>query len=399
MTVITEDRFSFEEYTDPEIIEYTHSQNAETWKGPLTVKEYCEREHVLGSSGIARKGESAEIKKQFPRGHELLGLKYFVLKDKSLEETSKTSQIIASCEALCRLGYAIHPESHGKIVPVMTTCIGGVFTPASKRGNGYARIMINRVNGYFDRLAEAPGAPDFVKYNLITLYSEVGEYYAKSGYQSLHVPVHTIIDLDMLLNRYCAQQSKEGGRSLGFDDYEDLVDLQKKQFDSGLMKLHKKFPHKFIFTVAADLDVFKWFQLRDLFVMGKLGRKHDNLKFGFALKDNSHIIWHHNWNDNSLVILKIYMGDDKSSDYCENTLRQLLRHAIDEAKACEFTSLTFWDEEIPIQRFPELYSVLTEMEKGSQLFAENGSLSAVRPPKGFDINSIEWDNNTKFCWF
>ncbi|QLL32072.1 hypothetical protein HG536_0C02410 [Torulaspora globosa] len=398
MTVSSNDKLSFEEVSDPEIIRYTHSKNAATWRGLQTVDQYCERERLLGSSDIAKKGESAEMRKKFP-GHELLGLKYFVLKNTELEATSATSQIVASCEALCRLGYAIHPGSRGKVVPILTACIGGVFTSPEHRGNGYAREMIHSLNRHFDRLSEAPDAPDFVKNTVITLYSEVGEYYAENGYQSLHVPVHVITETDVLLDRYCDTLPKEKGRFLRFDDYPDLVDLQKKQFESRLLKLHEESPEKFIFTVAADIDIYKWFQVRDLFLMDMTKRHQDDLKFGVALEDNSHIIWHHNWNDNSLVIVKIFMDDHQSSTHCEHTLRRLISHAINEIKTCGLQSLVFWDEEIPIKNFPNLYAVLSEMEQACKLYVENGSLSAVRPPKGFTMEKITWDNNTKFCWF
>lgn len=399
MTVATERKLSFEETTDPEVIEYTHTVNAATWKYELTVPDYCERERILGSSGIATKGASKEMKKRFPVGHELFGLKYFVLKDNELDASSKTSQIVVSCEALCRLGYAIHPNSDGQVVPILTVCVGAVFTAPEHRGNGLARVMIHSLNEYYDKLGADPNAPDFVKNTIINLYSEVGEYYAKNGYHSLHVPLHVVTDPGMLLDQYCSKVLKESGRTLGFDDYGDLVDLQKKQFESRLKRLHEEQPQNFIFTVAADFDIYQWFMLRDQFLRDKTQKHREELKFGVALKDNSHIIWHHLWSGKTLVILKVFMDDDQSSEDCENTLRQLISHAIVEMKECGLTSLEFWDEEIPIKKFPDLYSVLSDMKHSSKLFEKNDSLSAMKPPRGYEMDRVTWDNNTKFCWF
>lgn len=399
MTVPVPANLSFEENIDPEVVRYTHLENGKTWKGLQTLEEYSQREKLLGESSIATKGQSSEMKEKFPVGHELFGLKYFVLKDMNLEESSKTSQIVSSCEALCRLGYAIYPESNGKIVPVLTVCIGGVYTPHDHRGKGYARTMIGELNKHFDKLSKAPDAPEFVRYTVLTLYSEVGEYYSKSWYYSLHVPLHIVKDLDEFFDRFWGQEVLEEGRSLGFDDYKDLVALQQKKFDSQLMALHKQYPEKFVFTVASDIDIYKWFEIRDIFLMEKTNRHQNNLKFGFALKDDNHIIWHHHWNADALVIVKVFVKEEMDRQHYSSTLKKLIAQALSEAKKCGLKNLIFWDEEIPIKKLPELYSILTKMEDGSKVFAENGSLSAVRPPNGFSMEDTIWDNNTKFCWF
>lgn len=54
---------------------------------------------------------------------------------------------------------------------------------------------------------------------------------------------------------------------------------------------------------------------------------------------------------------------------------------------------------IPIKKYPQLFQLLTELENESKVFSENGSISAVRPPKGYTAEQVIWDNNTKFCWF
>lgn len=390
---------SFEVNTDPEVIRYTHSENGQNWKSSQTLEEYCDREGLLGNSAIATKDRSVETRERFPVGYEHFGIKYFVLKDKSLEETSKTSQIVSSCETLCRLGYAVHPASDGKIVPVLTACVGGVYTPHKYRGRGYARTMIGELNKYYDTLSSAPGAPDFVKNAVLFLYSEVGEYYYKSGYHSQHVPVHIISDLDEFFERYCGQETMEKGRFLGFDDYADLVALQEKQFESQLLQLHKHNPEKFVFTVAADIGLYQWFQVRDVFLMEKTNRHQTDLKFGFALQDNNHIIWHHHWNENALLVVKVFIDEKMDSQHYSLILRKLFAQAVSEAKKCGLSKLIFWDEEIPLKNLPKLHSVLTDMESGSKVFVENGSLSAVRPPNNFKIEDTIWDNNTKFCWF
>lgn len=81
------------------------------------------------------------------------------------------------------------------------------------------------------------------------------------------------------------------------------------------------------------------------------------------------------------------------------TLCKLITMAVKETKKTGLKSLVFWDQEIEIKQFPELQKELLEKEHESNVYAKNSSLSAFRPPKGFGVDNVIWDNNTKFCWF
>ncbi|CAI4062473.1 hypothetical protein SKDZ_07G3560 [Saccharomyces kudriavzevii ZP591] len=394
-----EDRLVLECYNDPELKRWTHLANAKNWKGLLTVLEYAEREKMLGSSEISQRDKSNETMIRYARSYQWFGQKYFVLKDRSLPDGGRFSQVVSSCETLNRIGYCVHPTSDEKVEPALIVCIGGVFTSENHRGKGYARSMITKLNDFYDNIRDKADDVLELKNLIINLYSEVGEYYSALGYKSMHVPLHRLTKLDELLESYCREGNDEGGKHLGFDDYGDLVELHEVQFKKSLLSLHDKNPEKFIFTVAPDLDIFKWFQYRDIFIMKKSGREtQENLSFGFASSDNSHIIWHHNWNGDSLIIVKIYIPEE-SLQRKELKLKKLLKKAIEETKIHGLRELEFWDEEIPIKQYPRLFQLLTKMESESKVFSENSSISAVRPPKGYTAEEVIWDNNTKFCWF
>ncbi|CAI4062981.1 hypothetical protein N7582_002267 [Saccharomyces uvarum] len=394
-----EDNLVFESYSDPELRKWTHSANARVWKGLLTLEQYVEREQVMASSEISQKDKSDETISKYPKSYQWLGQRYFVLKDTSLPYDGKFSQVVSSCETLNRIGYCIHPRSNGKIEPALIVCIGGVFTIENHRGKGYAKSMITKLNEFYDNIRDKSEGALELKNLLINLYSEVGDYYSPLGYKSMHVPLHRLAKLNELTEYYCQGVSDANGKYLGFDDYEELVELHEEQFNKSLMELHKNNPEKFIFTVAPDSDIFKWFQERDLFIMKGSGREsQENLSFGFALSDNSHIIWHHNWNGNSLIIVKIYIPEE-SLQRKEAKLKQLLSKAIKETQNHGMHEVEFWDSEIPVKQYPQLFQLLTKLEDDSKVFSDNGSLSAVRPPKGYTADEVIWDNNTKFCWF
>lgn len=395
MTILpNSDSLVFRETTDPEVIKYTHFQNGNNWKGELSLEEYVQREAVLGKSEIGQKGKSTETIKRFPEGHEWVGLKYFILENLEVNSEKVTDRIVSSCEILGRLGSCVYPGS--KVEPCLVATIGGVYTSPENRGKGYARQMIEALNDHLDGVRDAPNSPDLIKNMVVILYSEVGEYYSNMGFKSEHVPLHIVTQLDEIEKRYCHQGTIEG-RELGFGGYEELVALQDKAFSRNLEKVRKLNPYKFIFTVSADIDLYKWFAHRDLFIMKKTNRMQKDLKFGFALSDNSHIIWHHNWSGDSLIIVKVFMEEGKPD--AQLTLCKLITMAVKETKKTGLKSLVFWDQEIEIKQFPELQKELLEKEHESNVYAKNSSLSAFRPPKGFGVDNVIWDNNTKFCWF
>lgn len=394
----TPDNLKFEIYDDPETRRYTHLNNGETWKGILSLEDYVEREKVLGESEISQKNTFDETKKLYPNSYQWLGLKYFKLTDETLPATDKFSKIASSCETLNRVGYCVHPGSNGNIEPCLVVCIGGVYTPPKNRGKGYAKAMIEGLNKFYEDLRNQKDAPPMIKNLVINLYSEVDSYYERVGYYSMHVPLHNISKLDDFYSAYCQGRTINDGKYLAFDDYNHLVELQDQQFRNNLTKLQKKCPNDFIFTVKPDLDIFKWFQYRDVFIMKKTGKGTEDPAFGYELSDKSHIIWHHNWNGNCLIITKVYINESDITKR-EQILKKLMAHAIVQAKRKNLSRVQFWDEEIPIKEYVELNKVVNNLEDKSQLYVKNGSISAVKPPPGFTKDSIQWDNNTKFCWF
>ena len=168
-----------------------------------------------------------------------------------------------------------------------------------------------------------------------------------------------------------------------------------------LLDCHRREPQAYVFTVRPDFDKYQWFQHRDVFIMEKLGRSTTgHPSFGYTLQDKSHIIWHHHWSENTLIILKVYIPKEiKDQATREKKLGSLLFQAIKEAQRAKLEALEFWDEEIRPDKLPKLNSVLRSVCDETDLYATNGSLSAVKPPRGIAADSIIWINNAKASWF
>lgn len=389
----------FEAVDDPEVIRFTHLQNGSTWSGEyLSREEYADREHILGQSELGQLHKSGDHIDRFEDNAKHLGIKYFVLKDLTLPETSKTSQIVASCETMNRVGWVMVPGSE-EITPVLTACVGGVFTLKHHRGRGYAKKMIDQLNHMYDSLSESSDDP-FLKYMTIDLYSEVDEYYSRNGFVSYHVPVYEIHQLAALETRYCdalGQANKSPVRTLGYNDYEDLVELQRQQFRKQMVEYNDG--SKFLFTVKPTLETYMWFEDRDIFVSKKF-HEEKPIRFGAALSDGSHIVWHHSWTSHSLYIIKVYIATGETQN-ADNALASLLKEAVKECHLTKLTYLEFWQDEIPPETFPVFYSTLRQVESGHNLSKVNHSLSAIRLSPSCQKYKDEylWLNNTKYCWF
>ena len=209
MTVPENDALKLEMYTDEDIVDYTHRVNAEAWRGLLSPEEYIERERVLASTPLSKKHRDLTVREKFPAGYDWVGLKYFVLKDTRLPNTSKTSQIVSSCETLNSLGYCIYPEGDpredkegkeqgSRIQYCLNVCIGGVFTAKRYRGRGYAGAMIDLLNKFYENIRDTAESSSLLKNLVMTLYSEVRDYYERVGYISLHVPLHYIANPNLI---------------------------------------------------------------------------------------------------------------------------------------------------------------------------------------------------------
>lgn len=389
-------KLAFEVNEDPEIVRFTHLENGLSWKTEfLSLEEYADREDGLGRSKLGQMDKNEEALKEYEHSKHL-GIKYFVLKDLELPATSKTSQIVASCETMNRVGYVMKPGS-SDVIEVLVPCIGAVFCLKHHRGKGYARYMINMLNEHYDAIAMSSEDP-FLRYMFIHLYSEVGEYYSKSGYVSYHVPVNEIFNLEGLKTKYCGNyDGVDFGaiRDLGYDNYKDLVEVEKAQFLKQIQCAHDADGgERYKVSVAPSLENYMWFEDRDIFVSRKFTSSPPT-RFGAALADGSHMIWHHHWTAGSLILVKVQiLGDDKDAK-----LSKLIGEAIEECGRSKLTHIEFWEDELPAFQFTKLHEITAIVETGHHLKKINSSLSAIRLSKHYEDETGLWLNNTKFCWF
>lgn len=386
---------------DQSMIQYCQEKNAEAWGSELyTTEQYILREKHLKDQTISSKPVIDPSLEQYRK---YLGTKNYAFLDLDLPATDKFSQIVASCETLNRVAYIQNPGSLEKI-PSLSACIGGVFTPSKYRGKGYASMMITHLNNHYDDIAKSNGPDDsFLAHTTIFLYSEVGTFYERVEYHSRHIPLHEF-ENDDALTAFIKDQHLAGSEkdvvALNLDHLDKNLEtcLEREISECDALAADKSVRNKYRFSMTPDVDIYRWFKARDTFISEIAFSdmiKENPLIDGFKIKNSdSHVIWHHNWNENKLYIIKLYIEENGTND----DLTTLLIKCLEELKKYNLTKLIIWDDDLKIKNKKEYLDTFASHSK-IHLHAENGSLSAIRASWIDDINDLEWINNSKYLWF
>lgn len=136
----------FAQAVSREDILQTRKNNSEAWLDNYTMEQYLDRDMRLENS------------------HKDNGLQFRTWK---LEDDEGT--IVSACETLQRSAYRKAKGEEGKEVPEFV--VASVFTPSVHRCKGYAGELLTDVTA------------EHKKDGIVTLWSDVGNYYAKFGYK------------------------------------------------------------------------------------------------------------------------------------------------------------------------------------------------------------------------
>jgi hypothetical protein len=362
--------FEFELVNDPEVIRYTHLQNSSQWKSKLSAEQYADREWHIGCESKLGKRREADN----------LGLFHFVLRDKSIQTNDKVGDIVAACETMNRKAWRIDPN--GELKEVIAPCVGGVFTNENYRGRGYAHVMITKLNEFWDARLDNDG--------FIFLYSEVGDYYQRFGYNSDEVKLHEIAKLE---NHEVQEIVSSEYHFLKYEEYTKIVELQYQKVKNHLIAKSKT-QDKTLYSLIPSIDIYSWFHDRDIFIASKLKPDEKIEHFGVSLNDGSYdsIVWLHDWNDGHLTIISV-------SSSSSNSFKKLIDLAIQEAQRYHLHGIHMWHSALGDEQQSAENLKYLETFDGIKTFQENGSRSALRPLDGAESESYSWEYNDKWCWF
>ena len=414
MTFITGEDYKLVNVTEPEDVNFTRLQNSQAWKGQLSSEHYIEREYVLGKSKIA-----------LSDGNRLL---VFMLKDIKNPEDK-----LCSVELLIRQSWKFFWDKEtDKVVKkdILSGCIGGVFTYTDHRGKGLAKIMIDKIVELSKSQYVGPDGFTF-------LYSEVGEYYTRSGFRSFAVPLldfplaQTGDEYDTMV-----KQDEDIVELIKYHDFETLMEAYNKEVESEMIN-KTKMDHKTRVSVNPSLDFIDWFHLRAKFISHKLFncqmdidsslpyeelikkfQKIDPTNFGLKITTRQgrligFISWTYDWNlntttnkyENQITILKLVVMSQFDNLKYSIKLIKLMKAYLEQMNATNdkilgnFVKATVWESEIS----PDVKQFLITEYKGTDGI-ENGSRSAIlinndNEDKLLATGDLVWENNTKLPWF
>lgn len=138
---------------DDEMIE-SSTMNAASWRGPLDIEGYLEREACLRGTDLGRNG----------------GVTYWILVDSATSPSEKgVRRILASCETIRKRALVARP--HTGVQEVVSHGIGSVFCPVAHRGKGYAQRMLTELGKVLDTWQQKEGE----KGVFTALWSDIGK--------------------------------------------------------------------------------------------------------------------------------------------------------------------------------------------------------------------------------
>lgn len=402
------DNYRLVQITDKELVDFTRRQNSQAWKGVLSTQDYILREYVLGKCEMTK------------------DLLVFMLQD-----TTRPNERLCSMELVVR-GSTRYYKNGDKVEqkPIKSGCIGGVYTYPDHRGQGLAKIMI-------DKLVEVAKSEILLDDGYIFLYSEIGEYYSRSGFKSFGVDLLQMPIAFLTPNKHFPViESEEFDHvnvpegvllTVQFDDFGPLLQEFKSLNEQDIIA---KVAHDSKERVSLDISshLIDWFHLRAKFISYKLKEygNHsvapidflngsydeiiDKLRaigpkvFGLKLTNSKglvgYIVWTYDYktiNHGYATIINIHVNRDlievdevlmklKLIEYMKEYVKQL-------QSICHYDKIVVWSCELPGVSLESLGTIL-----------DNPSRSAIQMDNESDqrklLNGeIIWENNNKLPWF
>lgn len=389
-------------------INHTRTKNAQAWKNLLAEQEYVEREFLLSKAKIT----SSKVNR----------LCVFALKKRD------SDTVVSSMEVLIRQAWRFKMEDGSvSMIPVLSGCIGAVYTYPEYRGKGFAALMVSKFMEEMRR-DEYLGTGGFT-----FLYSEIGEYYANHGFKSFGVPIAKIP-----LQPSTQFRLPQGASLVEYHNFEYLFAHYRDHFAAEMSAKVSQDGIERI-TVVPTADFVDWFHLRAKFLSTRIfGSKGTNFDvwndsyehivgqlqdvtpkyFGLRLdcptsgKLIGFIVWTYDYDyskedehfHNHATVLKIHVNTPEfdRDTYTLQLLelaKQYLELPHEEEPLKNFTQLIVWESELSEHVQHELVK-----RHGADLHLDNSSRSAIMYNNDADdeklkLGQMVWENNTKLPWF
>jgi hypothetical protein len=369
--------YRFIELVDIKDIEFCHTNNFVQWGNGLTLDQYLKRE----------KGIFAVLAKYG------MTLTYWALQQK---QTDGSWKIVSACESLCRP--ALYKKKGSPVEETLNHSIGSVFTPTEHRGKGYAKIMMRFLVDKLNHWKCEDLTTEQQSHTLISLWSDVGTYYAQFGYK--------LTDTREILCKLDEQQVLQWPEGVEkITSSEDIAEIAA--FDEALMKEtmdHDSetdgIPRVAIAPRAGGFEHTNWRAKYQAPYMSKVPAKVPTV-FG-AKSGATRMLWTQDFGANTLYVLRV-VGDAskyKSPSDMAADVAKLVQAGLVEASEWKLTNFCLWNQDLPApitrEMVVEQYKKVGGLVK-LELYERGGSLPMYHCEEV--RKDIQWTYDGKYAWF
>lgn len=395
------DNYELVRITDRELIDFTRSQNGVSWRGALTLQQYIIRELVLSKANAAKK------------------IMVFMLQDSNGNKLASIELLVRDATKYVYNGSTVERQ------PVECGVIGGVFTYPEYRGQGLARVMV-------DKLMEGAKTTIIGSSGFTFLYSEIGEYYSRNGFTSVSVP---LCHIPVSSTPTTSIASNDTVTLLGYHEFKPYFELFRQRYEERIIEEVEK-DHKTRISPNITLDYVDWFHLRAKYISYLLFHQEPAIDFEaasyeelveklsavtpkiFGLKITQannlvgFIVWTYDWSPaedgsytSTVTVIKVHV--EPGYDVDDYTLRLLTHLKIYLEKQNQegdratsgFVKIVVWESDTSEDVRAKLQASYL-----AKTGIDNPSRSAIllhEPSEHQKLcdGELIWENNNKLTWF
>lgn len=299
--------------------------NGAEWKGPLTIKQYLEREVQLQAVGLTTDGR----------------ITGWILTSNTLPTNPDgTRPILASCESIPIAAYVAR---NGELQKVRAHGIASVYTRPEHRRRGYAGRMMVELGKKLESWQQIDGQPN----PFSILFSDIGqEFYAQYGwkpFRSTHIRLAPLLSVDYAKAALSFPAIQDLSAS-------DLQELPATHFiKDELRRVSAQDPGATFVAIDPDIDHFQWHHTREEYQARVLERDWPAAKGAIHRDTGLAVVWCRKYAthamDWALNILHtaIPSGLEISEEHQRGMAALLLRAQVEASKWDMAAGVEIWD--------------------------------------------------------
>ena len=372
-------------------LEYVHTWhlNFDEWRGPLSMRQYIDREEFLLHTDLSKDGQ----------------ITAWILTSRSLPRNADGSRpIFAACESMLKRAYVAH---EGDLQEILAHGIASVYTRPEYRGKGYAGRMLKELGPTLRGWQRPRDQRHFS-----VLFSDIGNtYYSRFGWKTFpseHITLQPVSSIEVVTKLRTSLQLPEV-RDLTAEDVSKIPAIS--YLEQELRESSSAAPKKYFVAVCPDGKHFSWHHAREDIQCKILGLPYPEVKGAMHTATGIALVWirilANEHKDNQLVILRTILPpptkDLPSEDLSRILAALLLRAQLEAGKWNMYNGVELWSPDKSVLGAAELLAG-SELEAGPEpkklveVISRDKEHVCCMQWAGDESDEIVWVANERFEW-